>query len=83
MAIFEGVLFLILGIGLMVVDYQSLARGWLPCGSRWFAGPLRFRRDEQPLQYWATFFLYALMGTALTIFALRLLLGDATPLPLQ
>lgn len=82
MAFFQGILFLIFGVGLLVVDYQSLARGWLPCGPNGFAGRLEFRKDKQPVGYWAMFSLYAVAGTALTIFALRLLFGSATPLPL-
>ena len=82
MAIFQGVLFLFFGVGLLVVDYQSLSRGWLPCGPKGLAGRLEFRKDEQPVRYWVTFSLYGAAGLFLTIFALRLLGGTATPLPL-
>lgn len=47
MARFQGILFLIFGVGLLVVDYQSLARGWLPCGPNGFAGRLECRKDKQ------------------------------------
>jgi hypothetical protein len=83
MAIFQGIVFLIFGVGLIVVDWQSLARGWLPCGPKGLSGRLEFRKDEQPFQYWAMFSLYGLSGIALTVFALCLLFGDATPLPLS
>ena len=67
----------------MVVDYQSLARGWLPCGPNGFAGRLEFRRNDQPVRFWALFSLYGVAGIALTVFALRLFVGLATPLPLS
>lgn len=83
MAIFQGLLFLLLGLGVLAVDYRSLARGWLPFGPRGLSGRLEFRRDEQPLGYWFAFALYGAGGIALVVFALRLLAGSATPLPLN
>lgn len=83
MATLQGLIFLTLGVGILVIVYQSLARGWLPCGPNGFRGRLEFRRDRQPLAYWLLFTLYGAAGIALAIFALRLLAGDAAPLPLR
>jgi hypothetical protein len=83
MALFQGLVFLILGIGLLAVDYQSLSTGWLPCGPKGLSGRLEFRKNQQPLLFWLVFVLYAGAGMALTIFALRLVVGITTPLPLR
>lgn len=83
MAVFQGLIFLVLGAGLLFVVYQSLARGWLPCGPNGFKGRLEFHRNRQPVLYWLMFALYGAAGVVLTIFALQLLTGNATPLPLQ
>jgi len=83
MALFQGLFFLVIGVGLLVVDYQSLSRGWLPCGPKGFEGRLEFRKSDQPGAFWAIFMLYLVSGLALTIFAIRLLAGVSTPLPLR
>ena len=62
MAQFQGIFFLILGLGLLGVAYQSLARGWLPFGSNGFKGRLEWRRDEQPGLFWLAWALYATAG---------------------
>lgn len=82
MAIFQGLLFLFFGIGLVAVDIQSLSRGWLPCGPNGLKGRLEFHRDRQPALYWLMFAVYGLAGLWLGLFGLRLLLGSAEPLPL-
>ncbi len=82
MAIFQGVLFLFFGIGLLVVDYQSLSKGWLPCGPNGLKGRLEFHRDEQPFSFWLMFALYGAGGLWLTGLAVRLFAGLAEPLPL-
>ena len=83
MRIFQGLLFLFFGIGLLTMDYRSLSRGWLPCGSNGLKGRLEFRRDRQPMAFWAMFALYLIAGLSLAIFAAGLLLGLAEPLPLR
>lgn len=83
MAIFQGLLFLFFGIGLLVVDYQSLTRGWLPCGPNGLKGRLEFHRDTETARYWLMFVVYGIAGLWLTGFAIRLLIGHAEPLPLQ
>ena len=83
MALFQGIFFLILGLGLLGVAYQSLARGWLPFGSNGFKGRLEWRRDEQPGLFWLAWAMYAAAGLAMALFALGLLLGVGTPLPLR
>ena len=83
MAIVQGLVFLFFGVGLLLVDYQSLSRGWLPCGPKGFSGRLEFRRNEQPVLFWLMFLVYGAAGIALIVFAVRLLLGNAAPLPLN
>ncbi|TWT18744.1 hypothetical protein [Luteimonas wenzhouensis] len=83
MHLFQGVFFLILGVGLLVVDWRSLSLGWLPCGPNGFKGRLVFRRNEQPLRYWILFVAYAAAGVGLVVYAVRVLLGQVEPLPLN
>lgn len=83
MAIFQGILFLILGGGLLLVAWRSLKTGWLPCGPNGLKGRLEFTREHQPLRYWLMFALYGVGGLWLLVFALRLLAGVAEPLPLN
>jgi hypothetical protein len=83
MAIFQGVLFLFFGVGLLIMDWQSLKSGWLPCGPKGLKGRLEFTRDAQPLGYWLMFVLYGAAGVWLVIFSVRLLTGLVEPLPLS
>lgn len=83
MGTFQGLLFLVFGLGLLVIDYRSLAKGWLPFGPNGLKGRLEFRRAEQPGLYWLAFTAYLVFGLLLTLFALRLLVGWAEPLPLR
>jgi hypothetical protein len=76
-------LFLFFGIGLLVVDYQSLTKGWLPCGPNGLKGRLEFHRDTETVRYWLMFLVYGIAGLWMTGFAIRLLIGHAEPLPLQ
>lgn len=82
MAIFQGLFFSILGIGLIAVALRSLQTGWLPCGPNGFRGRLEFRRDQQALGYWVMFVAYSAGGLWLSVFALRVLSGQVEPLPL-
>jgi hypothetical protein len=81
MAALQGVLLLVLGVGLLIVDYRALSRGRLPCG-RGLTG-LEFRRGEQPLGFWLMFVVYGVAGAWLAVFALRLFAGQVEPLPLR
>jgi len=83
MALFQGIFFLVLGLGLLGVAYQSLARGWLPFGSNGLKGRLEWRRKEQPALFWLAWALYAAAGLVMAVFALGLMLGVSTPLPLR
>ncbi len=79
MRLFQVLLFLFFGVGLLVVDLRSLSSGWLPCGPNGLKGRLEFRRREQPVRYWLMFVVYGIAGFWLAIFALRLLAGSASP----
>lgn len=81
--LFQGLLFLFFGVGLLVVVYRSLESGWLPCGPRGLQGRLEFRRKGQPIRYWLMFVAYGVAGICLTVYSLRILAGSAAPLPLQ
>lgn len=83
MVAFQGIFFLVLGIGLLAVDWQSLSKGWLPCGPNGLKGRREFHRADEPLGYWVMFLLYAAGGVTMIVFALRLFAGHAEPLPLQ
>lgn len=83
MVLFQGVFFLIMGIGLLLIVRQSLSTGWLPYGPNGLRGRVEFRRRDQPFRYSMMFSGYSAAGIWLAIFALRLLFGNAQPLPLQ
>jgi hypothetical protein len=83
MAIFQGLLFLFFGAGLLLLDYRALSSGWLPCGPNGLKGRLEFRKDQQPVRFWLMFVLYGAGGVWLVIFAIRLLAGHVDPLPLN
>lgn len=83
MRIFQGLFVLFFGAGLLLIVYQSLSRGWLPLGPNGLKGRLEFRRDDQPILFWLLFLAYAAAGLVLGVFALRLLGGNAVPLPLR
>ena len=84
MAIFQGLVFLVFGAGLLLVCARSLTRhGTLPMGPRGFSGTMQVRRDTQPLLYATLLFVYAAAGVALLVFSIGLLIGVATPLPLR
>ncbi len=83
MAVFQGILFLVLGAGVCGVCVQSLRKGWLPMGPNGLRGRFEVHREGNPLGYWLLFATYTGGGGAMAIFGLRLLFGLATPLPLQ
>lgn len=83
MSIFQGLMFLLLGAGLLRVDYRALRSGSLPCGPNGFKGRLAFSKSEQPVRFWVMFILYGAGGLWLLAFALQLLAGQAAPLPLR
>ena len=83
MALFQGMFFFVMGALLLLVTYQSLSKGWLLFGSNGLKGRLIFRKDDNPLGFWAAFCLYSLCGFALTIYALLILAGICPPLPLR
>jgi hypothetical protein len=83
MALFQGLFFLVVGVLLIVISYQSLSRGWLPFGSNGFRGRLEIRKDDNPVGFWAVFCLYAIASLAITIYALLILSGACPPLPLR
>jgi hypothetical protein len=82
MALFQGLFFLFFGVGILIMDYRSLSSGWLPFGPNGFKGRLEINRNDNEMMYWLLFALYAIAGTVLIIFALRVLAGSAAPLPL-
>ena len=82
MAIFQGLLFLFFGIGLLVVSYFALDKGWLPCGPNGFKGRLEVQRQTNPLGFWLLFLVYTAGGLTLIVYAVRLLAGWVLPLPL-
>jgi hypothetical protein len=80
---FQGIFFLVLGMGLVVIACNSRRTGWLPYGPRRFGRDIAVWRDERPLLYWALFTGYNLAGLWMAAFALRVLTGVVQPLPLD
>lgn len=82
MAIFQGIFFLILSAGILVIDWRSLTSGALPFGSG-RGGRLMIERANNALGYWCVFTLYLVFGLYLAGMALEILVGSRPPLPLQ
>lgn len=82
MRLFQGLLFLFLGIGLVIVAIRSLSTGWLPCGPNGFKGRLEFHRADSPIGYWLMFVVYGVAGFCLAGYAVGILVGTVPPLPL-
>lgn len=81
MTVFQGLFLIVIGIGLMAVTYRSLEKGWLPCGSNWLRGQLRFHREGQPFGYWLMFGLYTAAGLWAAWYGVGVLAGTVEPLP--
>lgn len=82
MRLFQGLLFLFFGIGLVTVALRSLSTGWLPCGPNGFKGRLEFHRKDQPFRFWLMFAVYGVAGFWLAGYAVGILVGTVPPLPL-
>lgn len=83
MALFQGVLLLIFGYGMLGVVYRSLSKGWLPFGSNGFKGRLEVHMTARPFGYWAVFTLYCAFGIWCVFLAFGVLSGHVEPLPLD
>lgn len=83
MAIFQGIVLLVFGTGLLLVDYRSLSTGWLPCRPNGFRGRLEFKRLERPFAYWLMFGAYGAGGIWLLALGASILTGRVAPLPLS
>ncbi|HEX7081472.1 MAG TPA: hypothetical protein VF329_10695 [Gammaproteobacteria bacterium] len=83
MALFQGVLLLVVGYGMLGVVYRSLTKGWLPFGRNGFKGRLELRMDESPVGYWTAYTLYCAFGLWCVFLALGVLSGRIEPLPLR
>ncbi len=83
MTLFQGLLLSVLGLGLMAVTYQSLGRGWLPCGPNGFRGRVEVQRRTQPVAYWGLFVAYTLFALWILRLGVGILFGTVAPLPLS
>jgi hypothetical protein len=83
MVFFQGLFFLVLGVGLVLIAWNSRRTGWLPYGPRRFGRDIAVWRHDRPIFYWILFFGYNMAGLWMTVFALRVLVGVAQPLPLS
>lgn len=83
MVIFQGILLLVMGYGLLALVYRSLAKGWLPFGPNGFKGRLELSRHRQPIWYWSVYTFYCAFGVWLVFLAFAVLSGQMEPLPLE
>lgn len=83
MAIFQGLVLLVFGAGLLVACARSLHGGALPMGPKGLGGTTQIHRADQPALYWLLFAVYGAAGAALLVFSIGLLIGVAAPLPLR
>lgn len=77
---FMGLLFLIMGVGLVLVAWQGLSKGWLPNGPNGYKQGTGVKKDENPVGFWIMFIIYAGGGAYVTVLALQTLAGHG---PLQ
>ena len=82
MSWFQGVFFLLVGVGLVLVASNGKEKGILPFGSRGFRR-LLVMREEHPLGFGLLWLAYLAAGLGLVVFALLLMTGYAQPLPLR
>ena len=83
MALFQGVMLLVLGYGMLGIAYQSLTWGWLPFGPKGVSGRVELHKDTQPLGFWTAFTLYCGFGVWCVLLAFSVLSGRLEPLPLR
>lgn len=83
MALFQGLILTAVGLGLLGITYQSLERGWLPCGPRGFLRRLDVQRQLHPMAYWILFVLYAMFGLWVLRTGIAIAFGTMEPLPLS
>lgn len=80
MAIFQGLFFLVMGLGLAGIAWRSLTHGWLPFGRKGWNERNEVHRDEQPALYWLLFLAYAGAGIAAALYGLMVLTGKVPPM---
>ncbi|MCC5868134.1 MAG: hypothetical protein JJU27_06445 [Gammaproteobacteria bacterium] len=83
MVLFQGLFFSVIGLGLLAVSYQSLGRGWLPCGPNGFRGRVEVQRRTQPVAYWTLLAGYTLFALWVLRYGVGILFGTMDPLPLS
>jgi hypothetical protein len=83
MALVQGALFVVIGLGLLAVCYQSLARGWLPCGPNGFRGRVEVQRHHSPIGYWLLLVFYTIFGLWVLRYGVGILAGTIEALPLN
>jgi hypothetical protein len=77
-----GLLFLVMGIGLVAVALQGLSKGWLPNGPNGYKQGQGVKKDENPIGFWFFFALYTAGGAYVTVIALQTLAGHG-PIPVR
>jgi hypothetical protein len=80
---FKGLFLIVLGVGVLLIGLQGIARGWLPNGPNGFKQGEGVRREDQPIMFWFFFSLYFGGGSYLVFYALRILAGGADSPPLR
>lgn len=83
MAVFQGLLLSVLGLGLLGITYQSLGRGWLPYGPGGVRRRIEVQRRTQPVAYWSLFLGYTLFALWVLRQGVGILFGTVAPLPLS
>ncbi len=64
----KGGFILLLGVGLLAIALQGLVRGSLPLGRGGWQGTVE--RAEQPVLFWLTFVVQAVLGVLITHYSL-------------
>lgn len=68
---------LVMGVGLVLVAFQGVSRGWLPNGPNGYKRGEGVYRDKNPIGFWLMFLVYAIGGVAVALYAIRALAGHA------
>ena len=83
MSLFQALLFLILGVYLLALDFIGWRNGSIPFGHRGFHAFTNFSKIDQPLRFWLVFAFYSISGLCALIFSLSLFIGFSSPLPFK
>lgn len=83
MQLFQGLLLIFFGAGLLLVARRGWRDGEIPAGAYFLRGRFLPSRRNNPLVFHLFVLLYIVLGLWLGVYGLQILTGSAEPLPLR